>query len=406
MKRKSFRIYTTVLLVSIALHGVALVQFVLIRDTLSVGEIFAWQFYILVAISLFLSCLVRFSDSGFLIPGILKLGLLFFIGYPLEGYIGVELTLYLALVLEAAIWLHPRWGLLFQAAALTILLISQQAVSAFYMNLSRPPLHDIVSLGFYSLSACLLFLLLNKLLIDRAHSALQIKRLDAAVGQLTRANLGFQSYASHLEKETLHSERKRISREIHDTVGYSLTNILMMLEAAGDLLEEDAPRSRQLMEGSIDEARRCLEETRASMRELRSSEMKESVGLAAVAGLCASFSQATGVSIETEYGNARASYGMRTDSAILRMLQEGMTNAFRHGMATGIRIQFWEQQDLLHVRLQDNGRGANDAEEGIGLAGMRERIESLGGEFTAGNGAGGFRIDALVPVTRVQRGEN
>lgn len=382
----------------------AFIQFLLIRPTLTAGDIFAWQFSILLVLSLFLSGLVRFSETGFLIPGILKLGLLFFIGYPLGGYIGVELTLYLALVLEAAVWLSPCWGAVFQAVALTMLLASQRAVSAFYMDLARPPLHDILSLGFYGLAAGLLFLLLNKLLTDREHTSMQIRRLDAAVGQLTRANLGFQSYASHLEQETLHLERKRISREIHDTVGYSLTNILMMLEASGDLLEDDAHRSRQLLEGSIDEARRCLEETRASMRELRSSEMKESAGLAAVAGLCASFSQATGVSIETEYGNARTSYGEQADSAILRMLQEGMTNAFRHGMATGIRIQFWEQQDELHVRLQDNGRGANDTEEGIGLAGMRERIEILGGRFSAGNGAGGFRIDARIPIARLNRG--
>ena len=199
MKRQRSRTYTTVLLISSILHGVALLQFLLIRSTLTAGDIFAWQFYILLALSLFLSGLVRFSDAGFMILGILKLGLLFFIGYPLEGYIGVELTLYLALVLEAALWLRPLWALVFHGAALSILLVSQQAVSAFYMDLSPPPLHDIISLGFYSLVGGLLFIVLNMLLMDRAHSAEQIRRLDAAVGQLTRANLGFQSYASHLE---------------------------------------------------------------------------------------------------------------------------------------------------------------------------------------------------------------
>lgn len=400
MKKNLSRVYTAVFLAAAILHAVALVQFLLIRASLTTGDIFAWQFYILLALSLLLSALVRLFDTGFLIPGILKLALLFFIGYPLGGYIGVELTLYLALVMEASLRLRANWDLLFQLFALSVLLLSQQAVSAFYIELSRPPLHDILSLGIYGVASGLLFLLLSRLFRDREHGALQIQRLDAAVGQLTRANLGFQSYASHLEKETLHVERKRISREIHDTVGYSLTNILMMLEASGDLMEEDALRSRQLTEGAIEEARRCLAETRTSMRELRSSELRESTGLSAVAALCASFSQATGICITTEYGNARPSYGEAADSAILRMLQEGMTNAFRHGMATTIRIQFWEQPGELHVRLQDNGRGADDAEEGIGLAGMRERIENLNGRFNAGNGAGGFKIDAYIPLDR------
>ena len=392
------RAIDVVFCISVGLHGVAVIQFLLMRSNLAVSSFFAWQFFTLLGFSLLLSVVIHFGEQGFLVPGVLKLGLLFFIGYPLEGYIGLELTLYIGLALEAATHLSTTLGLLFQAAALTVLIASQRAVSAFTLDLPPPTHYDLVSMSVYALLSAVGATVVNLLLRSREQAYRRNQRLDGAVRQLTNANLGYQSYASHLETDTLHAERKRVSREIHDGVGYSLTNILMMLEAAGDVLAESPLKASNLVTGSIEEARRCLDETRASMRELRSSEQREPVGIAAAARLTAFFAQATGVDVMAEYGNARPSYGEKIDATLVRILQEGMTNAFRHGMATQIRIQFWENREILNLRVQDNGYGAEDLTEGIGLAGMRERIQSLGGTLVAANGPGGFRIDAAIPI--------
>ena len=383
---------------SLLLHLLAVVQYYLLRSESAAGPQYVWQFMVLTGISMLLSLHLRGRRGGFLPAGILKAALLYFIGYPLGGYIGAELSLFLALVFEAGLLMSPMGASLFTLAELAFLLVSQRQVSAFFLNLPPPGPHDLLSLGAYGLFGIGITLLLSLFLCRLETAEDQRRRLDAAVRQLTRANLGFQSYASHLELDTLDAERKRISREIHDTVGYSLTNILMTLEAAGDLVEDDPVRARRLLGGSIDEARRCLEETRASRRELRSSELREPAGLAAIARLTESFARATGVAVTVEYGNAAPGYGLRIDAVILRMLQEAMTNAFRHGMATDIRIHLRQAGGRLHLRIQDNGSGADEPEEGIGLAGMRERLDAVCGTLTAGNGAGGFRIDAEIPV--------
>lgn len=72
----------------------------------------------------------------------------------------------------------------------------------------------------------------------------KIKHLDSAISQLSDANVGFQSYVKSLEFQIIMNERKRVSREIHDTVGYALTNIIMMTEAAIRLPDEDYEKGR------------------------------------------------------------------------------------------------------------------------------------------------------------------
>jgi len=75
-----------------------------------------------------------------------------------------------------------------------------------------------------------------------------------------------------------------------------------------------------------------------------------------------------------------------------------MTNAFRHGMATVIRINFWISENILHLTIHDNGIGANEIIDGIGVAGMRERISDIGGSLEIRNVDDGFKINADIPL--------
>ncbi len=85
------------------------------------------------------------------------------------------------------------------------------------------------------------------------------------------------------------------------------------------------------------------------------------------------------------------------DGAIYRLLQESMTNAFRHGGATHVSVRFSVREREIEVMVRDNGRGAEEVEEGIGLAGMRERVERLGGRLSARSITGGFEVLAYLP---------
>ncbi len=93
------------------------------------------------------------------------------------------------------------------------------------------------------------------------------------------------------------------------------------------------------------------------------------------------------------------SLGESIDSTIYRIVQEGITNAIRHGNASEIAIHLSSDGSKVAVTISDNGSGAGEIKEGIGLAGIRERLASVRGGLSAGNRAGGFQLYAWVPLS-------
>ena len=79
------------------------------------------------------------------------------------------------------------------------------------------------------------------------------------------------------------------------------------------------------------------------------------------------------------------------------MVQEGLTNSLKHGKATHVRLHFWQEEHGVWVHINDNGLGSRKMSEGIGIAGMRERIEQLGGRLRAANKQDGFELSAWIP---------
>jgi signal transduction histidine kinase len=222
-------------------------------------------------------------------------------------------------------------------------------------------------------------------------------RLSLAVARLSSANTDFQRYAELVEEKSKQKERRRISREIHDTVGYTLTNIRMMMEAATRLAEKEPQEVKPLLAQARAQAESGLAETRAALRALRSLGETSLSGVRAIQRVTRAFSEATGVEVEVDYGNLPWALDPEVDGVLYRLLQESMTNAFRHGGATRVSVRFSARNGQIAVLVRDNGRGAEEVEEGIGLAGMRERVEQLGGRLSARNVTGGFEVLAWLP---------
>jgi signal transduction histidine kinase len=235
-------------------------------------------------------------------------------------------------------------------------------------------------------------------------------RLNIAVSQLSRSNLLLQDAAFTAAEQSKKNERHRVTREIHDTVGYTLTNLIMMMEAATDLVFEKPDELQRIMQAARDQAKSGLEETRRSLRELREYEEPPIKGLAAIEKLVSSYDHVSSVQVEVEYGNAPMTFGEEIDYALFHFVQEGLTNALRHGKATHLGIRLWIEAGVLSVIIRDNGRGATTMTEGIGFSGMRERAERLGGHIDVGNVADGFQAVLSVPYQNIRKevgfGEN
>jgi signal transduction histidine kinase len=309
----------------------------------------------------------------------------------------IELLVLIPFLADNAIYERPRTGAAFNSGAIVALVLCDA--------LSVPwPWPHLALLVLASIASALCLGFLTRYRENIVEDQRRIESLNLAFDSLTDANRGLQLYAAHAESESASRERGRITRELHDSIGYALTNVIMTMSAARVLLDQEPGRVPELLDNTRRLCEECLQETRRTLYRLRSIPDGRHGSVMALSRLAAAFGQATGIDVELHYGNAPWTLGGEIDEALSRLVQEGLTNAFRHGKATQIRIMLWNEAGELRVRIWDNGQGSALVTDGIGLAGMRERVGALGGRVEPRNVVDGFELAATIPIKGAARG--
>ena len=320
------------------------------------------------------------------------------IGLPLASNTGVELCLQTALLIDFAAHSPRALGAAFSLALVAAAWLAQRPMLAWGVSLPAPAFEDALALSGSGLATLALAQAVFLLRSRWSGAEGRLHELGQVVDKLTDANLGFQKYAATIGKSSVLEERNRLSREVHDTIGYTLTNLIIMLEACQDLAGSDPAGLRLMLLKAGELAQDGLADTRRALHALRQAGVEELRGLRAIKKMVDAFQNATGIPVGIEYGNIPWNMDERVDLAVFRLLQEGMTNAFKHGKAGKIQVSFWKTESELMVNIRDNGSGSKEIKEGIGISGMRERIEGLGGEILARNTTDGFELSARIPV--------
>jgi len=222
-------------------------------------------------------------------------------------------------------------------------------------------------------------------------------RLRESILGVTRLNLSYQDYAANLEERSALDERLRLTRDIHDVVGMALTNAIMMARAAKIMFATEPEKLPAILESAESNADRALSEVRYFLRDLRAREVRRAAGPVAIARVARMFQLATSVDVDLDYGNFEWDLGDEESFIVNHFVQEGMLNAYRHGKARSIRVSFRRSEEGLRVTVRDDGRGAKDPVEGIGISGIRERVAAAGGSLEYGSAGDGFRISILLP---------
>jgi signal transduction histidine kinase len=238
---------------------------------------------------------------------------------------------------------------------------------------------------------------LRSALRKREAAEAEVAHLKEGVQQVVQANVGFQELAADVEQTSMRRERLRITREIHDIVGYTLTNQTMVLQAAVVLLDRDHDKLRELLASAEESARSGLQEVRQALRQLRVGAERPVAFLNRLHQLCRTFERATAVRVELSGAQTPDALAPHVELVLYRMVQEGLTNAFLHGKATRVSVGLDLDDEALTVHLADNGSGAEDVSEGIGLTGMRERLAAFGGVLDYEGGGHGFTVWARIP---------
>ena len=196
-------------------------------------------------------------------------------------------------------------------------------------------------------------------------------------------------------------ERERIAREFHDTLGHTLTGLVVKLQAIQSLVRLDPDRVIEEIDGSCALVREALREARLTVSALRDPVSQVIRGSMLWLTLCETFAKCTGITIQTDFEEEFDTVDDVTNAVVYRFIQEALTNAYRHGEATLIDVAVWWRRNELRVRVSDNGHGTNGLQEGFGITGIRERVSELKGQVGWKSEYGkGFDIAIIIPCSR------
>lgn len=240
--------------------------------------------------------------------------------------------------------------------------------------------------------------------------------LLAAVSELVRNRRAFQlaSRQRMIEAQRSREEQVRrqaseqrlgIARELHDVLAHSISMINVQAGVALELMEQRPGQARTALSAIKQASKEALVEVQGVLDSLRGAgEDAPRAPTPTLADLDSLIrrAEAAGLTVHTETSGHTVSLPAAVDRAAFRIVQEALTNVVRHAQATSATVYLDYGADELRVRVEDNGRASAPAPNtwGNGIMGMRERVDALGGQFTATPlSAGGFRVLARLPIS-------
>jgi signal transduction histidine kinase len=199
-------------------------------------------------------------------------------------------------------------------------------------------------------------------------------------------------------------ERLRIARELHDVLAHNVSLINVQAGVALHLLDEQPDRARPALEAIKEASSETLSEMRSVLSIMRrpgeEPPRSPTAGIDGLGELVAR-TTAAGIPVETKVSGDPRPVPASVDLAVYRIVQEALTNVARHARPAAAVVRLDYGDDDLTVEVNDAGEHSPDGNgsAGNGIAGMRERVAALGGEFSAGpRPESGFRVRARLPV--------
>ncbi len=199
-------------------------------------------------------------------------------------------------------------------------------------------------------------------------------------------------------------ERQRISRELHDETGQALTSLLVQLK----ILEQTAVSSEALSQ--VEEMRqvvaRTLQEVRRLAADLRPAALDDLGLVPALEGYIHDFAQKNRITVDfLAETNDLLRLPRPAETVLYRVTQEALTNIARHAEASQVTVAMYREHEALHMRIEDDGQGFDaprvlqSDQQGLGLLGMQERVELLGGCFELNSTPGrGTQLHVELPI--------
>jgi signal transduction histidine kinase len=264
------------------------------------------------------------------------------------------------------------------AVAVTALMVIEAELLAAHLGL---PLRTRIGVGFDYLPSSAFVIVFSQLFLRERHARQQLRL-----------------YAAQVEQLAITSERNRLAREIHDTVGHYLTVVHVQIEAARALLAGNAAGADECLTRAEDIVRDGLGELRRSVTMLRGGAVADRPFGLALAALVEE-SRASGLDATLTVEGTPRLLAPAVEFTLYRAAQEAFTNVQRHARARQARLTLRYADDEVQLAVADDGVGAAATDSGFGLTGVRERAQLVGGAVSVLTAPGsGFTLDVRVPL--------
>ena len=221
--------------------------------------------------------------------------------------------------------------------------------------------------------------------------------LNQVNSKLQEANLQLERYARESEKMAETRERNRLAREIHDTLGHTLTGIIAGLDACVAIMDIAPEATKMQLQAITDVARQGMTDVRRSVKALRPDALEKLSLEEALKKSIEEMRQATQAEIRYSCTAELRHFSEDEEDVIYRIVQESITNSIRHGHADQIKIEIRRVYNKLQICIADNGIGCEEVKKGFGLHHLEERIQMLQGslEYESKNG---FTVRVELPI--------
>ncbi len=236
---------------------------------------------------------------------------------------------------------------------------------------------------------------LLRAIADRSAMAIERARITEALREREARIAELSAHLLRVQEE----ERKRISRELHDETGQGLMVIRLYL----GMLETNAgARARARIRETLGVVDRTIDGIRRIIGRLSPLVLQELGLIAAIRKEAKDFAKNTGVKARVAVSEDVGRLAPEPEAAIYRVVQEALHNVAKHAKATTVNVQMDRTNDVVHLLIEDDGQGmmktGGFSGRSFGLAGMRERISTLGGTVKVTSSRGkGTRIEVRLP---------
>ena len=204
------------------------------------------------------------------------------------------------------------------------------------------------------------------------------------------------------------NERKRLAREIHDTLGHALTGIAAGIDACIAMIDIDPNVTKQQLLVVSKVVREGISDVRRSLNKLRPGALEEHTLKEAIQKMIKEFSDVSEVEIMLDYQLDKVDFENTKEDIIFRIVQESITNALRHGRAKKVEINIYQRVSDLEIVIADNGVGCDDLKYSkifnkiSDLKQMQERAAILNGRLEYYSKEG-FTVKVTIPMKEGER---